>query len=298
MRFYMPLLALTAALLLPPALAHAGAVFELETSNHSGGSTTTEKTRMSIEGSNVMIDMDRGKSGEAGRTPDQFIFLGKSGEMMIIDHAEKSYMVMDKDSLKSMRAMMGAAGRQGNSDGDSDGDASAQSDAVEAMIQEALKNVSEDERAEVEKAIRQQMSAKRPGAPKKASPVEYRKTKEREKQQGFPSVKYVATQDDVVIRELWVTDWDNIDGGKEARAAFKSMAAFWQDAFGDMAQMTGENPIELFEKVDGFPVITREMTDGKVDSESVLKSAKKADVDPASFKPPAGYKPKKMGMGE
>jgi hypothetical protein len=294
MRFYQPILALAAMCLLPIAMAKAGAIFVLETTYDAAGSKSSEQTRMSIDGSNVMVDMDRSKGGGGGGAPDQFIFLGKSGEMMVIDHAEKSYMVMDKESLKAMRAMMGMAGGKSGSGGE----AGAMSDAMEAIIQEALKDLPEDQRAEAEKAMREQMGGKKPDALKKASPVEYRKTKERDKQQGFPCVKYVATQDGAVIREMWVTDWDNIDGGEEARDAFKAMAAFWQEAFGDMAQMTGENPIELFEKVDGFPVITREMTDGKVDSESILKSATEADVDPASFKPPAGYKPKKMGSGE
>lgn len=289
MRFYHPLVALAAVCLMPMGLANAGAVFVLETSYDAGKAQTTEQTRMSIDASNVMVDMKQGTRDGGANSPDQFIFLGERGEMMVINHAEKSYMVMDKESLKAMRAMMGAAGGGG-------GEAGAMSESMEAMIQEALKDVPAEQRAEIEKAMRQQMGGKQPGNPKKASPVEYRKTRERDKQQGYPCVKYVATQDGAVIRELWVTDWDNIDGGEEARDAFKAMAAFWQDAFGDMAQMTGENPIELFEKVDGFPVITREMTDGKVDSESILKSAEKADLDPASFKPPSGYTLSKMGM--
>lgn len=287
MRFYRPLLALAAFCLMPVALANAGAVFVLETTYDSGGSKSTEETRMSIEGKNVIVDMNKGKGGAQGE-PDQFIFLGEPGEMIVIDHADKSYILMNKDSLKAMGAMMGAASGGGGGD----------AGAMEAMIQEALKSVPEEQRAEIEKMMREQMGAASGGAKKQASPVEYRKTKEREKQQGFPSVKYVATQDGAVIREMWVTDWDNIAGGDEARDAFKAMATFWQEAFGDMAQMTGENPIELFEKVDGFPVITREMTDGKVDSESVLKSAEEANIDAAAFKPPEGYALRKMGMDQ
>lgn len=285
MRFLKPVLALTAVSLMPVAMAEAGAVFVLETTYDAAGAKSTEETRMSIEGSNVMVDMNQDEGGGQGQ-PDQFIFLGERGEMMVIDHAAKSYTVMNKESLKAMRAMMGG------------GETGGMSDAMEAMIQEALKDVPEDQRAEVEKMMRQQMGAAQGDGQKKAPPVEYRKTKERDKQQGYPSVKYVATQDGEVIRELWVTDWDNVDGGEEARDAFKAMAAFWQDAFGDMAQMTGENPIELFEKVDGFPVVTREMSNGKVDSESILKSAAETDVDPASFEPPAGYKLDTMGMDE
>ncbi len=288
MRFYQPILAIAAICLMPVALAEAGAVFVIETTYDAAGSKSTEQTRISIEGKNVIVDMHQDRSDEG--QPDQFIFLGKPGEMMVIDHAEKSYMVMDKDSLKAMSGMMGAAAS--GADG-----GKGEPGAMEAMIQEALKDVPEEQRAEIEKMMREQMGAASGGAKKQASPVEYRKTKEREKQQGFASTKYVATQDGAVIRELWVTEWDNIDGGEEARDAFKAMAAFWQEAFGDMAQMTGENPIELFEKVDGFPVVTREMSNVKVDSESVLKSAETADIDADAFKPPAGYALKKMGMG-
>ncbi len=213
--------------------------------------------------------------------------------MLGIDHNAKTYTIMDKETLKAMGDMMGGGGGGGGGEG---GDNAA---GIEAMLQEALKDVPAEERAEIEKMMRQQMGAAAPKNQSQAPKIpatEYRKTKERGEQHGYDTVKYEEVQDGVVLSEMWVTDWDEVAGGEDTREAFKAMAVFWQEAFGNIAMMAGENPIEVFEKINGFPVVDRELADGKTTSETVLKSAEEADIDSTIFQPPAGYTREKMGM--
>ena len=276
------ILAFAAVLAVPAALAHAGALFELETS-HYGGSAETERHVFAAEGKNIKMDSAQGAGSS---DPDQIIYRGDRGDMLVIDNDERSYMIMDEKAIAAMRRMMGGGGGGG-------------SDGMEAMIQEALKNVPEEQRAAIEQMMREQMKAQMPSgseAPASVQKVEYRETGERAEQAGYPSTKYEAVRGDEVIRELWITDWDNVDGGDEARDAFRAMAEFWSKAFGDLPGMQEENPIEIFEKADGFPVLVREFSSGQLESESVLKNATQRDFEPADFEPPAGYEQQQMGM--
>jgi len=273
MRRHKFILALAATCLLPFGYAQAGTVFVLETKGPGEGDKM--EARMSVEAPNLLVDVREGSTSSGG-APDQFIFRGQEQKMLVIDHAAKTYSVMDKESLKAMTDMMGGGG-------------------MEAMIQEALKDVPAEQRAQIEQAMREQMGQMGKGqGMQKAPPVEYSKTGETGDQQGYPSTKYVGKQGGEVIRELWVTDWSNIKGGADVRETFKSMAAFWQEAFGSFMDASGENPIELFEAVDGFPVVAREMSGGQVESETRLKSVEQADLGPDSFQPPAGYTQQSM----
>lgn len=275
MRRHRFVLALAAAALLPIGYAEAGTAYLMETKAAGGESSDTMSARMSVEGPNLLVDVVQGSGGGSGM-PDQFMFLGDEEKMMVIDHRNKTFTVMDKETMKAMSEMM--------------------SGGMEKMIQEALKDVPEEQRAEIEKMMREQMGQAGGGAKAKPSPIEYSKTGQSGEQQGIACEQYVGKQDGAVISELCVADWDDIKGGSDARDTFKAMAAFWQEAFGSMMAEAGENPMMMFDKIDGFPVIAREMNGDKVASETVLKSVEDADVKPEAFQPPAGYTQQQMGM--
>jgi hypothetical protein len=282
------MVALAGILAMPVALAEAGVLFELETTTNYGGAPETETAVMAAQGKNLKMDVAEGAGSDE---PDQIIFLGDRREILVIDNDERSYMVMDQEAISAMRSMMG-----GGSAGADGGDTSA---GMEAMIQEALKSVPEEQRAAIEQMMREQMRAQMPNAatePEGVQKVEYRNTGASETKEGYPATKYEAVRGGEVIRELWITDWDNVDGGEEAREAFHAMATFWNKAFGDLPMMEGDNPVEIFEQADGFPVVVREFSNGELDSEAVLRKAGKRDFDPADFEPPAGYERKEMGM--
>ena len=277
-----PTLAILALALMLPAAAHAGAVYVIETTDHSDGAGRVEQMQLSIEKPNLKMNVP-GDGGEAG-APNEAIYQGKREAMVIIDHGEKSYMVMDKAAAKAMNQQMGQAMEQtGGAEG------------MEKMIQEALKDVPPEQRAEIEKMMRQNMPAQKGGkAQKDESTREFRKTGEKAKQQGYPCVKYEVVENGEVTEELWVTDWDNVEGGEDARDTLKSMAGFLKETVGSMGGgMANDAFIEL-EKLDGFPVVTRSFDGGKLTREAVLKSAKSADIEASAFEPPAGYTQRTM----
>jgi len=126
-------LAFAAAVLLPAAYAQAGTAFLMETT--AGGEKM--QARMTVEAPNLLVDVVQG-AGNAGEVPDQFVYRGEDQKMIVIDHRQKMFTVMDKETMKAMSDMISG-------------------DGMEKMIQEALKSVPEDQRAEIEKMMREQM---------------------------------------------------------------------------------------------------------------------------------------------
>jgi hypothetical protein len=54
--------------------------------------------------------------------------------------------------------------------------------------------------------------------------------------------------------------------------------------------MANVNPFEHLTAMNGFPVVTREFADdGSLESETVLRSARREQLDPVEFDPPPGY---------
>ncbi len=256
----------------------AGVVFEVETTDHSSQTPKAESWEIAAEGKNLKMEVRAGEEGP----DDTAIFRGDRREMVVVDHSEKSYMVMDKEMISSVGTQVSSA---------------------MAQVQEALKNVPEDQRAMVEKMMKERMPSgmdQKPERPK----AQVKKTGERAEMQGYPCVRYDVLYDGAKLRELWVTDWSNIEGGQGAAQAFQDLGAFFEemmDAFGGMGGGlpldSGGNFFESLKDLDGFPVVVREFEGEELESESLLKSATMRDLDPDAFEPPKGYRLRSMGPG-
>ena len=114
------------------------------------------------------------------------------------------------------------------------------------------------------------------------------------------------TRDGHKIREMWVTDWDNLEGGEETVEAFEDMADFFREMLDSIPNMGGgsgppgmdDNVFEHMKDLGGFPVLTREFgDDGSLEGETGLRSAKRQTIDPDAFEPPSGYKRQEMFGG-
>jgi hypothetical protein len=104
-------------------------------------------------------------------------------------------------------------------------------------------------------------------------------------------VKYETWQEDEKVAEHWVTDWKRIPGSQDAQAVFQDMAAFSRE-IGKGAFKGGGGPGSFFEsiaKIDGYPVLTRIFSDGKIVTESRLTGVKEKRIAGEEFDPPQGY---------
>lgn len=256
-------------------LLGAGVVYEIEVTDHEPSPPKTSETEVAAEGRNLKMGIAAGE----GRGGGDMIFRGDRREMVVVDHDDKSYMVIDEEAIEQI---------------------AGQVSQVADQVAEALKNVPEEQRAMVEKMMKQRMPQQAPKLPQ----TEVRRTGERADKRGYPCVKYEVLVDGRRIRELWVTDWGNVEGGDEAEEAFGEMAKFFADmldafssaagGFGGFGPQDGGIFADMKE-IDGFPVVTSGFgEDGSLEDESGLRSAKRRTLDPAEFEPPSGYKRRSM----
>ncbi len=262
------------ALLLPSPL-YAGVVYEIEVKDHEQSPPKTESIQAAVEGRHLKMGIASKGKGAQG----EMIFRGDRREMVVVDHENKTYTVIDE------AAVAGIAG---------------QLSEAERMMQDALKNVPEDKRAMIEQMMKQKMP---PGTqmPEPRAKSELKKTSERADQNGYPCVKYEVLRDGRKIRELWVTDWSNIEGGSDVVGAFEDMADFFREmmdsipSFGGQGGPGADPAFEHMKEIGGFPVITREYDDfGKLEGETTLRGSKRQTIDPDAFDPPSGYKRQEM----
>lgn len=248
----------------------AGVVFEIETKDHK--SSDSGVVQAFVEGKNLKMLITSSDSLKS----NEMIFRGENREMVVVDHDGQSYMVIDE-------AMINSIGEQLR--------------GVEAQMREALKNVPPEQRAMMEKMMKGRMP---PQAGLARSRVELRRTSESGNKNGYPCVKYEAVLDGQKVREVWVTPWDNVEGGDEAAEAFEAMAEFFTEMRDSMPRFgrdenENDNPFEDMKELNGFPVLTYEYaTDGSLESESALNSSARRTLDMEEFEPPSGYKRQQM----
>ncbi|MFD2724710.1 hypothetical protein [Hyunsoonleella rubra] len=258
-----------------------GVVFEIEVKDHEQAPPKVDVMEASIGGENLKIGIP---AGADGRGKGQMIFRGdrgKNGEMIIVDDDSKGYYVMDDATLESIMGGM---------------------DQSKKMMKEAMKGLTKEQHDMIEK-MQKEHGTTIPGMTPSVTKPELTKTGEKGTKMGYPCVKYEVHINGKKTREMWVTQWNNIDGGDEARQVFEAMSAFYErlkDNFSDMpGGQGGFEDINFMNDLDGFPVVTREFDEdtGSLEGESTLRSASRRSLDPADFEPPSGYKRQEMFSG-
>ncbi len=247
----------------------AGVVFEIESTDYTSAKPQTHEMQVAVEGQNLRMTTQAGPRDDDGT----MIYRGVRKEILAVNHGDKTYFVMDRETLTALAGQVTQAMQ---------------------MVEEALKDVPAEQRAMVEQLVRNNL----PAETKKGTPAEVRKTSEKADKQGFPCQKYEVWRKDRKIREFWVTDWARIEGGKDAVAAFEGMAEFFKEMLeslrtGSAESITSQlesNPYAFMKELGGYPVVVREFgDDGSLENESLLRSAKRQRLDPAEFKAPEGY---------
>ena len=107
------------------------------------------------------------------------------------------------------------------------------------------------------------------------------------------------------VRELCMSDWDDIAGGQETAEALKDVAGFFES----MRQaFSGAGAMEVFDRqqelfghmneLDGYPILYRDFSaSGALERQVILTSARQEDVSAGFFEPPQGYKLQELPQG-
>jgi hypothetical protein len=266
---------LTCAAMAASSPALAGSVMELVTTEYREDPPVIGTVQISTQDGVSRMEVTSVSDDESGG----MIFREQGREFIAIDHEEKEYYVIDEAAMERIGTQMNSAMQQ---------------------MQQALEGMPPEQRAMAEQMMKQHL----PAPAEKPAPLKVKKTGASDTINGFDCEYYDVQQDGARVRELCITGWDDIDGGREAADSMIAMAAFFekmaeQFSAGSGMDVMGEQR-DLFRhmrELEGYPVLSREFDDdGRLESESRLKSAQSRDIDPALFNPPQGYRQKDLGI--
>lgn len=258
--------------------AAAGVLFEVETQHKTPQGMQTKSTQVAVEGKRMKVRILQPN----GTVESETIFLSDQQKMVVLDHASQTYVVLDKQAIAQMGEQMKQAMEQ---------------------MQSQLENMPEEQRAMVEEMMKEQQEQQDQKEGQQPS-LETNEMGEQEVVYGYPSALIEVQRGGQKVSSLWVTDWKNVEGGEELKPVFAEMASFFQKMIDAMPQMGGQqgpmanNPFLAMDKLDGFPVASREYDrQGNVQSESALRGAKQQQFDASEFQPPQGYQQRQMFPG-
>jgi hypothetical protein len=254
----------------------AGTVFELETREFGGPEPIFGTVQMSTEAGNARLEIISVTSEEAGG----LIYRGDSNKMIILDHLQGQFIALDQAQMNAMAGKVSSAMSQ---------------------MQEALAEMPPEERALAEQMMQRQM----PEAAPAPSPSTINSLGSHGEIAGIACANYEVLRDGRKVRELCVSNWDDLEGGQETAAALRKVAAFFEEmrkAFSGSGGMdVFDRQQELFghmNELDGYPVLYRDFdASGSMTRETLLTAAKQKDIAPEFFEPPPAYTVQELPQG-
>lgn len=249
--------------------AFAGSVIELVTTEYSKDPPIVGTVDISTLDGNSRVEITSVSSNESGG----MIYKPGKKEMIAIDHGAQEYYVIDQALMDRMAGQVSAAMRQ---------------------MQEALAALPPEQRAKAE----QMMKGRMPQARTQPAPeVALNKTGKSDTIASFDCDYYDVMQEGRRIREICVTDWADIEEGRQVADAMMELAGFFEtmrNAFaGTGAMGVMDRQQEMFgymKELNGYPVLSRDYdATGHLESESRIRSAGHVELDPVLFEPPPSY---------
>jgi hypothetical protein len=241
--------------------APAGVYVELV--NHViPGNTTELAQKMYVQGGNGrFVDQD-------GRAS-----IIKGDTMVIVDDADKSYIVFDKATMEQLAKQISAA--------------------MERM-KEQLAKMPPEQRTQIE-----QMMAKTPGMGGASQKwvVEAVDTGKNDKVETHACRIWDVTRNGELDDQLCVVPYAQLPGKENFQAVFAKFARVFEDMAKSVPMLSGmmSNEFSAQAKVNGFPVRSRAYDNGKLgDEEQIMKIWREQEIPASMFEIPAGYQPKKM----
>lgn len=208
------------------------------------------------------------------------IFRGDKNEVIMINHTDKTYIIMDEAAINSLAVQLEQAMSQ---------------------MEEAMKDMPPDQKEKMKEMMKQRM----PGADGGQYVEPVLKKAGEAKVNGISCTKYDVFKGNDKVRQHCVASWNSIEGGNEMMTVMLRMADFMDQmakSFSKGGSFIGErvqferNVFNQLRQLNGFPVETIEYDEGKVEAESKFASSAKGNIDASDMEPPAGYAQQNMGQ--
>jgi hypothetical protein len=242
--------------------AHSGVALDMVTKDMSGN----EKERSQIYAQDGFLRLD--SDGGPFAADVSLIFDGN--QFLVIDHGEKTYLIMDEAMLTRMTGKMNAA--------------------VEQM-QAELANLPPEQRAMAEQMLASQMQGLM-GNSEPAPPPRVEVTGQGE-WGGRACTEYDVFENEIKIQEVCAAPLDQVSGSAEMMDTFQGMAGFVKKLSeslpGPLGASFNEYPGMVAELIGGFPIHSVEFRKGKPDSEVFMESIREEELPASKFEVPDGY---------
>lgn len=253
---------LAAAVLALPAMA--GVEMGLVTKDAAGA--TTQSVTVYAQDGRIRMEEIGDTSGGQNMS---MIFMDQ--EFIVVDHDDRSYVIMDEAMVQEMGVKVNAAMQQ---------------------MQAQLASMPPEQRAMVEQMMEQQMGGMM-DAMSESLPTRVEQTGSGTWMSG-DCTQYAVFTGDEKSQDICAAPLSEIEGAAEAMSAFRNMAKFINSLADSMPGALGaamaENPMGLMEEIDGFPVQTVDYMDGQTASVTTLESVEEKSLDAALFAVPEGYR--------
>jgi hypothetical protein len=248
----------------------AGVVMDLVTKSPTG--QEADRTNIFAQSEKIRMDMNADK-GSGSRV--SMIFLGD--QFLILEHSDKSYIVMDEAMLDEVSTQI--------------------SDAMKQM-EAQLANLPPEQRAMMEKMMQGQMQGMmgQHNDPAAGPRIEATGTG---RWQSYDCKNYSVYEGAQKTQDICAATLDQLAGGEEMMQAFRRMAVFITKMTESMPMQSndGLNPGELMDQIGGFPVHTIEYENGQVTAEISLESVTEQDLDEDLFSAPSDYRRQNLFQG-
>ena len=261
-----------ASLILAAAPLYAGVALDMVTKDASG--QTIEVMKVYAQSGKIRMD----GVGQPADERMSMIFLGE--KFLVLDHSEKKYIVVDADMIAEVGSQMEAA--------------------MQSM-QAQLADMPPEQRAMVEEMMQGQMQGMIGAGSEPPPPPRIEHTGSGQ-WQSRPCTQYAVYEGAEKTQEICAAPLTDIQGISEAMQAFSDMAGFMNSLSESMpepmASAMAENPMELIDQIDGFPVRRVDFAKGQVSSETTLESVVEQALDESVFAIPAGYAKQDLFAGQ
>ncbi len=258
-----------ASLILMASPLYAGVALDMVTRDASGN--TIEAMKVYAQSGKIRMD----GVGQPADEQMSMIFLGE--EFLVLDHSDQKYIVVDADMIADVGSQMEAAMRQ-----------------MEAQ----LADMPPEQRAMVEGMMRGQMQG---GDSEARIPPRVEETGAGQWESN-PCTQYAVYEGAEKTQEICAAPLADIQGVGEAMEAFTNMAGFMNQLSDSMpepmASAMAENPMELIDQIDGFPVRRVDFVNGQVRSETTLEGVVEQVLDANVFAVPDGYTEQELFGGQ
>jgi hypothetical protein len=202
-------------------------------------------------------------------TKDGSYMIFKEDGVYHVNPTDRSYRVMDKAAMDQMSVKM--------------------NDAM-AKMKAQMANMPPERRAMMEKMM-SQMNGQ--GAAAKQSVYDAIDTGKSETSSGRSCRVWNETRNGELQAQYCVAPKGSLPGTEEFAAFAKRMSSFMQQMGGPMHNAGAgfmQQQIAVLEKINGFPIVTRHFSGGKLDAnESVMKVWESRPIPASAFEVPAGY---------